>query len=86
MANRTYRVMTVTMQDPKLLEVKKKAIEREEDVYQQMVVDQLLQEREEVFQKWKKRKVDVLDVEPEQLAFSVIDSYLKIRSRAAAGQ
>ncbi|SFJ50065.1 DUF58 domain-containing protein [Thermoflavimicrobium dichotomicum] len=83
-ARKKYQVMTVSMQDPRFIERLDQPLVKEEDVYQKMVIEQLLQERKEIFRRLNHKKVVTLDVAPDQLASGVIDSYLQIRSRVEA--
>ncbi|WP_168188798.1 DUF58 domain-containing protein [Thermoflavimicrobium daqui] len=76
-----FAFLTVSMQNPRLIDQLKQPLVTEEDIYRKIAIEELQQERKRVLRYWSNQKVGTLDVMPDQLASAVIDTYLKIRSR-----
>ncbi|TCS93873.1 DUF58 domain-containing protein [Hazenella coriacea] len=74
-------ILTVSMQDPRLKDLRAASPKMEEDIYRNFVIDQFQEERRQVLKQWNHKKVVTLDVEPQYLASAVILSYLEIRAR-----
>lgn len=74
-------ILTVSMQDPRLKQLKTSSPKLEEEIYRNFVIDQFQEERKQALKQWSHKKVIALDVEPQHLASAVILSYLEIRNR-----
>ncbi|QKG84432.1 DUF58 domain-containing protein [Kroppenstedtia pulmonis] len=79
---RRHLIMTVTMHDPRMTDMEQIRPDTEWDVYRKTVAHVLGREREGRLKQLKRRGVVVLDVPPEQMAASVIQSYIDIKNKS----
>lgn len=80
LTKRKHLILSVSMQDPHMIERLKQLPTDEKTIYDRLVIEELMDERKTTLRKWASRHFVSLDVAPEQLASAVIYKYLEIRN------
>lgn len=75
--------LVVLLMDPSLRRFGEIYPRSKEDMYRLAVAQQLIEERTLIVRRLEARGIDVIDVPAEQLSVALLDSYLKIKTRAA---
>lgn len=74
-------VLTISMLNKRWEERLQRMPNQETEIYEQLIIEKLIQERKTIQYKWRSRQLVPLDVEPDRLASAVIYKYLEIRRK-----
>lgn len=80
--SRRHLAMCVTVSDTNILALAKEFPRRSDAVYQKVVAEKLLREKQEALEVLTKRGVIVVDVPAEKLTVAVINKYLELKAKS----